>query len=109
MKDADKTFVVSTSDVITYTYTVTNTGNVIPDQRGGDGRQLHPGTGDDFNPTFTGGDDDSDDELDVNETWTYTSTHQVTQAKLNPGLDLVMSQLPTAKRPHPTRTMQPST
>jgi len=45
--------------------------------------------GDDFNPTFTGGDTDGDDELDVNETWTYTSTHQVTQAQLTAGLDLV--------------------
>ena len=90
VKVADKTFVVSTSDVITYTYTVTNTGNtslsnvVVTDDN------FTPIAGDDFNPTFIpGGDTDGDGKLDVNETWTYTSTHQVTQAELNAGVDLV--------------------
>ena len=81
---------VSTSDVITYTYTVTNEGNVSLTNVVVSDDNFTPGNdADDFNPTFTGGDDDSDDELDVGETWTYTSTHQVTQAELNAGLDLV--------------------
>ena len=51
----------STGDTINYTYTVTNTGNaaiagvVVTDDN------LTPGNpGDDFNPTFSGGDTDSD-------------------------------------------------
>ena len=51
---------------------------------------LTPGnTGDDFNPSFTGGDTDSDSLLDVGETWTYTATHTVTQAELDSGAALV--------------------
>ena len=51
---------------------------------------LTPGTpGDDFNPTFTGGDTDNDSLLDVGETWTYTSAHTVTQADFDAGADLV--------------------
>ena len=67
----------STSDTITYTYTVTNEGNaaiagvVVTDDN------LTPGnTSDDFNPSLTGGDTDSDSLLDVNETWTYTATQR---------------------------------
>ena len=89
VKDADKTFVVSTSDVITYTYTVTNTGNVSLTNVVVTDDNFTPDDGDDFNPTFTGGDDDLDGKLGVDETWTYTSTHQVTQAELTAGLDLV--------------------
>ena len=80
----------STSDTITYTYTVTNTGNaaiagvVVTDDN------LTPGTpGDDFNPTFSGGDTDNDNLLDVGETWTYTASHTVTQAELDAGAALV--------------------
>ena len=76
----------STSDTITYTYTVTNQGNaaiagvVVTDDN------LTPGnTSDDFNPSFTGGDTDGDSLLDVSETWTYTATHTVTQAELDAG------------------------
>ena len=76
----------STGDTITYTYTVTNTGNaaiagvVVTDDN------LTPGNpGDDFNPTFSGGDTDGDGLLDVGETWTYTAAHTVTQAELDAG------------------------
>ena len=90
VKDADVASVDSTSDTITYTYTVTNTGNaaiagvVVTDDN------LTPGTpGDDFAPALTGGDTDIDGLLDVGETWTYTASHQVTQAELDSGADLV--------------------
>ena len=80
----------STSDTITYTYTVTNKGNaaianvVVTDDN------LTPGnTSDDFNPSFTGGDTDQDNLLDVGETWTYTATHTVTQAELDAGTPIV--------------------
>ena len=47
---------------------------------------LTPGTpADDFNPALTGGDTDIDGLLDVGETWTYTASHQVTQAELDAG------------------------
>ena len=67
-------------------HTVTNTGNatmagvVVTDDN------LTPGVpGDDFNPTFSGGDTDSDGSLDVGETWTYTAAHTVTQAEIDSG------------------------
>ena len=63
-----------------------------PDQRGRHGRQLHPGqrrgrlqSNASQVETMTVTADDSM----VGETWTYTSTHQVTQAELNAGVDLV--------------------
>ena len=69
---------------------MTNTGNaaiagvVVTDDN------LTPGTsGDDFNPILSGGDTDNDSLLDVNETWTYTATHTVTQAELDSGANLV--------------------
>ncbi|MCA0904766.1 hypothetical protein, partial [Qipengyuania aquimaris] len=63
-------------DTITYTYTVTNTGNValsgvvvVDDQLG--------------NPDFVGGDTDGDGYLDVDETWIYTDSYVVTQADVD--------------------------
>src|SRR4029079_11598070 len=80
----------STIDTITYTYTVTNQGNaaiagvVVTDDN------LTPGTpGDDFSPSFSGGDTNNDNLLDVGETWTYTASHTVTQTELDAGAALV--------------------
>ena len=62
----------------TFTYVVTNTGNVpigsvvVVDDNG------TAGTGDDFNPTFTGGDTNNNNLLDLTETWTYTAMRTVT-------------------------------
>ena len=57
---------------------------------GGHGRQPDAGQqGDDFNPSFTGGDTDHDSLLDVSETWNYTATHTVTQAELDAGAAIV--------------------
>ena len=91
VKDADKTFVVSTSDVISgAAYTVTNTGNVSLTNVVVTDNNFTPDDSDDRNPTFTGGDDDLDIRLGAcSETSTYTSTHQVTQAELTAGVNLV--------------------
>ena len=73
---ADRT---SGSSVI-YTYTVTNPGTSalasvsVTDQNG------TMSNGDDITPTFIGGDSDTDNSLDTNETWTYRSTRSVSSA-----------------------------
>jgi uncharacterized repeat protein (TIGR01451 family) len=63
----------------TFTYVVTNTGNValgtvvVRDDNGTTGN-----TADDFNATFQSGDANSNGRLDTTETWTYQSTRVVT-------------------------------
>ncbi|NNF66046.1 MAG: hypothetical protein HKM98_00905, partial [Gammaproteobacteria bacterium] len=63
----------------TFTYVVDNPSNegiknvVVTDDNGTSGD-----TGDDFSPTFVGGDTDNDGVLDFNETWTYTADRTVT-------------------------------
>src|SRR5262245_33257752 len=76
-------------DIITYNVVLTNTGNaaldgvVVVDQFESN-PPYSPVTLTNFNSStnsFTG-DTDHDGKLDVNETWTYTYTHQVTQNEL---------------------------
>ena len=63
---------------LSLTYLVTNPGivslpvPVVVDDNGTPGT-----TGDDFSPTFTGGDTNGNNQIDVGETWTYTSTRTV--------------------------------
>ena len=63
----------------TFSYTVSSIGGtplqtvVVTDDNGTPGD-----TSDDFNPTFTGGDDNSNNILETTETWTYEATHTVT-------------------------------
>jgi len=70
---------IAVGGTATFTYVVTNTGNVslatitITDNNGTTGS-----TADDITPTLTSGDTNSNGRLDVGETWTYTATHTVT-------------------------------
>ncbi len=62
-------------DDVTWTYEVTNTGNApISDVVLTDDAGTPDDTGDDFDPTFTGGDTNSDGLLDTDETWLYEAT-----------------------------------
>ena len=79
----------STSDTITYTLAVTNQGNAAianvvvrtkPDTSNKVPILIR---------RFNGGDTDQDNLLDVGETWQYTASHQVTQAELDAGTNIV--------------------
>ena len=66
---------IAEGDDVTWTYEVTNTGNTpISDVALTDDAGTADDTGDDFDPTFTGGDTDGDGLLDVDETWLYEAT-----------------------------------
>ncbi len=70
---------VIVGNIVTFTYVVTNTGTValsnvvLRDDNGTPGNAA-----DDFTPTFTGGDADSDAQLDTTETWRYQATRVAT-------------------------------
>ena len=77
--DTGQPLSVATGDIVVFTYTVTNPGNV----------SLENVVVSDNQPevvTFVGGDTDGDTELDPTETWTYTADHTVTQADLDAGV-----------------------
>ncbi len=85
-KDADLTTVQAVGETITYTYLVTNTGNVAIASVDVVDDNATPGMpSDDFSPTYVSGDANSDGKLDTSETWKYTSTKSVTQAMLEAG------------------------
>ena len=71
--------ILAVGSTATFTYQVTNTGNVplssvvVVDDNGTPGIP-----GDNFSPTFTGGDTNNNSKLDLSETWTYTANHTVT-------------------------------
>ncbi|WP_460319277.1 DUF7507 domain-containing protein, partial [Algoriphagus taiwanensis] len=73
--------VTAEETVITYTFTVTNTGNVS--LSGIEVKDEMPNLS---AISFVGGDTDGDDELDVDETWTYEATYTVTQEDVDAGL-----------------------
>ena len=76
-EDANELFgpPIRVGDDVIWTYEVTNTGNapisevVLSDDAG-----TPDDAGDDFDPTFTGGDTNGDGLLDTDETWLYEAT-----------------------------------
>lgn len=70
---------VNVGSLVTFTYNVTNAGEVllanvaVTDDNGTPGN-----TGDDFTPTFNGGDTNSNNRLDLTETWTYSASRIAT-------------------------------
>ena len=72
---------VPVGSTVTFTYVVTNTGNVplssvtVTDDNGSAANLA-----DDFNATFVGGDTNADGLLDTTETWTFTATRIATAA-----------------------------
>ncbi len=89
-KDVD-TASISAPATLGYTITVTNSGNVslttpaLTDALSQDGNSLTLTSG----PTFTGGDDDSDGEIDPGESWTYAANYAATQANIDDGNDII--------------------
>ena len=75
---------VSAPGTITYSYSVTNTGNVSLTNVTLSDNNIDAGS-----LSFTGGDTDADTKLDVTETWTYSATHTVDQAEVDSGADIV--------------------
>jgi len=70
--------ILAAGSTATFTYTLTNPGNVpltgvaVSDDNGTPGNP-----GDDFVPSFTGGDTNVNNQLDVGETWTYTALRTI--------------------------------
>ena len=71
--------IVPVGQTVTFTYLVTNTGDVpllnvaVVDDNGTAGDPT-----DDFVPTFIGGDTNGNNQLDLTEVWTYTATRDAT-------------------------------
>src|SRR5690606_1613387 len=66
-------------ETITYTFTVTNQGNVSIRSLAINDSLITGAI------TFVSGDSDSDGELDVNETWTYIASYTITQSDIDAG------------------------
>jgi len=76
------TSVTTAGQVVPYTFTVTNTGNVILT-----GITVTDPKCDEA-PAYQSGDTNMDNRLNLSETWIYTCSHTVTQAEVNAGGNL---------------------
>ncbi len=82
VKSSTTVSVTAAAQVVPYTFTVTNTGNVtltgitVSDPKC------------DSAPTLTGGDTNADSKLQLSETWVYACSHTVTQAEVDAGGNL---------------------
>ena len=88
VKSADKATVSAAGEVITYTVTVDNTGNVTLDPAA-DVSLTDALNGAPVVLSYDSGDSDGDGLIDVDETWIYTGSYTVTQDDMDAGVDLV--------------------
>src|SRR5699024_6211265 len=77
---SDGCYDIGVGDEITYTFTVTNEGNVSLTDI-----DLTDVLSDISTPSLDQGDDNNNDILDVGESWTYTAVYTVTQAAIDTG------------------------
>ncbi len=78
VKSSTTTQITAAGQVVPYTFVVTNEGNVtLTDVTVTDAQCDAPG------PVYVSGDANNDGELQVDETWTYTCDHTVTQAEID--------------------------
>lgn len=86
VKTADKDVVTKAGQTVTYTYVLTNTGNVtLSDVAITDDNATPHDPTDDFTLTvgdLVSGDTDNDGKLDLDETWTFQETVAVTEAQV---------------------------
>ena len=81
--DDDGDCVDEDGDIINYTYSVTNTGNVALDNVVVVDDKVTVVADDGDSDGFNDGDLDEDGLLDVNETWTYSASYTATQADID--------------------------
>ena len=88
-KSADDTGISDPAEVgqeVTFTIEVENTGNVtLTGVTLDDSFTNDENTDLGITPSLSSGDTDSDNELDVGETWVYTATYAITQADIDSG------------------------
>ena len=71
--------IVPVGSTVTFTYVVTNPGDVpLSSVTARDDNGTPANTADDFNPTFIGGDSNGNALLDLTETWTFTASRVAT-------------------------------